>query len=166
MECPQSNFSSVPAQQSFISTHTAKGPRDGWRCDLLMLAVCLRGKNCAAGDLEGGNTIHVWAYVQTSSRSIWVLLMYAGGSRWILWMCTAECYMDVTSSCGCPILPGINHGNRRQTHPAQVIHGAAGVTFHAGTVLISPASCVHLLFWRADTSSYFVFLFHLNVSFL
>lgn len=55
----------------------------------------------------------------------------------------AEYYMHLTSSHGWPLLLGINHEDLWQANPAEVIHGAAFVTFHSGTQLGPLARCAH-----------------------
>lgn len=64
-----------------------------------------------------------------------VLAAQAGTGEYTVCVYSAAYYMHLTSSLGWSFLLGINHGDLWQANPAEVIHGAAFMTFHSGTQL-------------------------------
>lgn len=73
-----------------------------------------------------------------------VLAAQAGTGEYSECVLAAYC-MHLTSSHGWSLLPRINHGDLWQANPAEVIHGAAFMTFHSGTQLGPLAQCPHSL---------------------
>lgn len=59
----------------------------------------------------------------------------ADTSEYVVCVYWAAYCMHLTSSHGWSLLLGINHGHLWQANPAEVIHGAAFMTFHSGTQL-------------------------------
>lgn len=72
-----------------------------------------------------------------------VLAVQAGMGKYTVCVDSTAYYTLLTSSHGWSPLLGINHEDLWQAHPADMIHGAAFVTFHPGTQLGPLAQRAH-----------------------
>lgn len=162
---PQLTVTSPPPCPLYLlSTHLNQlappyAPKDGWLCLSafcwqFVLVISKQGDSCAANDLGGKNDICVYSSVCLCVRAdrhalghvapcLCVLAARAGTGENSVCVYSTAYYMQLTSSHGWSLLPGINHGDLWQANPAEVIHGAAFMTFHSGTQLGPLAQCAH-----------------------
>lgn len=86
---------------------------------------------------------HVCALVSLCEYASTCLPAQAGSGEYTICVHSGEYHMHLTSSRGRSLLVGINHDYLWQASPAEVIHGAADMTFHSGTQLSPLAWCAH-----------------------